>query len=475
MAPRRRPAAARTAKKAKPAPRARQMAPPRPRKRSKVASQNPIDQLSAGEEVDIHLLPDSAWKVGGTYHFKTTRLGKEEELAGDIMTVSYDADGGWLKVHLKGSPNPELQEIAHDMWKQGQQPTLRIHRCSNKCNHQGLAPNEAHGLTVRTPGADLPWNGNPLQQDPLGFGDLAAQLLPEPTGRAQLQGGQGRVQDLLGGEEDKARKESRKRRQRRRVQEMQQSKRWDPTSSSIDPTWKPPSIRQSTSSKRKNRSSSSGGSTISSEDEAVFPEAAKVRRVHNKCPGLLLRHALTEGRRLLNMTSGENETGERIVLVFARLYRQHLQARASSTPMKREMVAICGALDAILEGNILSIANRLEIMDDEYSVLASTQETRAATTEAYDEGRIAQRLSTGYRPMVTGKGLGLRDHQEKGGKKGDHQAPWWRPQGKGLQPNRPSLVRVDQAPSCDPRAKGHSQQPPATTQKHPPPDLLQQR
>ena len=197
------------------------------------------------------------------------------------------------------------------------------------------------------------------------------------------------------------------------------------------------------------------------------------------------------------MTSGENETGERIVPVFVRLYRQHLQARASSTPMKREIVTICGALDAILEGNILragdvlcqrlkalelisagtqpSIANRLEIMDDEYLVLASTQETRAATTEAYDEGRIAQRLSTGYRPMVTGQGLGLRDHQEKGGKKGDHQAPWWRPQGKGLQPNRPSLVRVDQAPVLRPQGKGHSQQPPATTQKHPPPDLLQQR
>ena len=118
---------------------------------------------------------------------------------GDILSVSYDADGGWLKVHLKGSPNPDLQEVAHDMWKQGQQPALWIHRCSNQCNnHQGLAPNEAHGLTVRTPGADLPWNGNLLQQDPLGFRDLEEQLLPKATGQAQPQGG---IRNLLGEEE----------------------------------------------------------------------------------------------------------------------------------------------------------------------------------------------------------------------------------------------------------------------------------
>ena len=144
--------------------------------------------------------------------------------------------------------------------------------------------------------------------------------------------------------------------------------------------------------------------------------------------------------------------------------------------MKREMVTICGALDAILEGNILragdvlcqrlkalelisagtqpSIANRLEIMDDEYSVLASTQETRAATTEAYDEGRIAQRLSTGYRPMVTGQGLGLRDHQEKGGKKRRPPSTLVAAARKRTAAQSPSLVRVDQAPVLRPQGKG---------------------
>lgn len=96
---------------------------------------------------------------------------------------------------------------------------------------------------------------------------------------------------------------------------------WSWKGSSLDPKFKRPKIRLK---RKRDESTSSSGSHSSqrSDDEDLFPEEDQIKYIHRKCPGLLTRHAIKQGKEKVLSLQGESSGSKDPGPVFVRSHRQ---------------------------------------------------------------------------------------------------------------------------------------------------------
>ena len=207
----------------------------------------------------------------------------------------------------------------------------------------------------------------------------------------------------------KGKKKGKKKKSRRRVKAMLSKARWDWRGTSLNPTFKAPTI----SKRLKDHSSNSSGSSSSNAESAheadmgLFDEPARVRKIAKRCPGLLSRQSMVEARRSLVMGVGETSSLNTVLPVFLKYYRQVLSHQLTSRPMNREALTLASIADALVEGEVLhaldiavqrtkslelmsrgtpaETATRLEVVLPERSSAVSMEESREILAEARRE------------------------------------------------------------------------------------------
>ncbi|CAL1129557.1 unnamed protein product, partial [Cladocopium goreaui] len=125
---------------------------------------------------------------------------------------------------------------------------------------------------------------------------------------------------------------------------------------------------------KKDDSSSSGETDSSGGDLATDH---RLRVVARRLPGYLTRRAAKDASTLLaQSTVGEETT---VFGIFRRYYRQVLQTKTSSRPMLREMATLRSALDKIVDGSILEVADLLSQRLKSLEMIASGSDPMVAT------------------------------------------------------------------------------------------------
>ena len=103
----------------------------------------------------------------------------------------------------------------------------------------------------------------------------------------------------------------------------------------------------------------------------------RLRVVARRLLGYLTRRAAKDASTLLaQSTVGEETT---VFGIFRRYYRQVLQTKTSSRPMLREMATLRSALDKIVDGSILEVADLLSQRLKSLEMIASGSDPMVAT------------------------------------------------------------------------------------------------
>ena len=409
MAPRRRPAAAKAAPR-----RARGLRPKAVPKRKAKARPTPNNRRKGEEhhpprkDTPWKLVQDFAFQVGHQVHLKGKYKGDAAECVGEVESLVEDQEGQWIKLDLTGTPHVGLQE-----WRKSCQDAFYANRAPLLKSLDAGVDGLFCAREVREVDPLLEWKSNLTELRR----DLEALPGLEAVARDLGYGVTGGVGNLLPPppaqrEEGESAKKPRKLRGKERVRQMVQQSTWSWAGSSLDPKFKRPKV--GLKRKREQSSSSSSvshsGSGERSEQEDLFPEESQTKHIARKCPGLLSRFAIKEAKKRLLTQVGEEAGNHAPSPVFVRYYRQVFAHSGASTPMKREYLTLATCLDSIIEGNILKcldvgvqrlkaveqmslgaaaqLANRLELIPPETSVLASLEESRGAAQEHRREEKI---------------------------------------------------------------------------------------
>ena len=152
---------------------------------------------------------------------------------------------------------------------------------------------------------------------------------------------------------------------------MLEKAKWNTDGTPLDPKYhKPIKINL-----RKKDDSSSSGETGSSGGDLATDH--RLRVVARRLPGYLTRRAAKDASTLqAQSTVGEETT---VFGIFRRYYRQVLQTKTSSRPMLREMATLRSALDKIVDGSILEVADLLSQRLKSLEMVASGSDPMVAT------------------------------------------------------------------------------------------------
>lgn len=210
--------------------------------------------------------------------------------------------------------------------------------------------------------------------------------------------------------------------------------------------------------RKKERSSSSGtGSSSSStgldeqemENDGIFQQASKVRRIGELYPGALGAQALVTMRSQLLTEVGIDEGRQGLRGIGIPYFRQFLSRRGSA-PQQRELQTLLTAVDnllagkiagtidlllqrvkscqAMMEGSHWTVAQRLELLGPESQMVVPMPELSAARKDIYEEARArGNAANVEGRPSYgkgQGKPKGEANDNRKGGGKERKQGKW---------------------------------------------------
>lgn len=247
-----------------------------------------------------------------------------------------------------------------------------------------------------------------------------------------------------------------KRSKKQQVRDMLQRAKWNCSATPLDPKYrKPIKIRL----KRKRQSSSSSGSSSGDcSSESSREGSSHLQRVAKQLPGYLARCSAKEANSLLAQEHGE---ATQTYAIFQKYYRQVILRKGGSKPLLREVATLTLAMDWLVQGRILQVADllsqrlksleliqggtpgdlaaQLELLPKELQGLATQVEAKVAKDEFQQEMKLQNQLK--------GKGPGKRfpftpasGKDAKGaGKWGDRKGPKDR---KGEQSPQSKIVQV---------------------------------
>ena len=422
-------------------------------------------------EIENPFLPfdSGAIWIGSQLRLKGTYCNNPVEVVGEITARFEDSSGNYLKLQVCGSPHLHVQEYVHGAIRAGLAGELFIQEGVMKVPARG--PEFFHPVLMKEPGRNLVVGSSPTP----GEGDLgqlhqAAEAMgfsqnpmPQaPPSAPRLGAGQpDPLQDRDGGsvssgessgvkkKKKKRKKKKRKRsggphrRTKERIKEMLVRSRWNWKGSSIDPMFRVKRDHGGSSS----RGSNSSSSEDSAESGGLFQEPSQVRRISQKCPGLLTRHGMSEANKFLRrFLLG----GDEVRPVMMKYFRQQVVQSGAmpSKPMRREFQTLATCLDSLVEGNVLGATDicmqrmkSLELMAQGGSpetamkvevLLPDTARLLSAGEghNAAQEQRTSERLETQLRGSAGGNRWMSRWEPPKGDRKGDGKGEGKKGEGK---------------------------------------------
>lgn len=450
---RRRPAAAKPALRKPAAQRTRP--PPGPKKQTAGPNEPP--------QGEVDQLPWDSFKVGAASLFCGTYQGKPSDFVGEIKAREEDCNGRWLQCYPWGSPDAPLTNWVKAEREQGRSGLLKVHLCGKSCVPEVGIEGQFHCKEVKLPAEDVEWKANLLDQgDGAGLPGLAAlaqqmgygatpqerrkreneakarkekdnrkERRNEGEGADSSQATTSSSSSRSGRKGKKEKRKAKKRRKKRKVKEMEEASRWSWKGTSLDPSFKPPKVSVS-----KPKASSSTDGTAGSDEDQLFPETQRVRKVAKSCPGLLSRQALKDAKNSLAYGIGESAGERSVTPVMLKYFRQILSNTNLTKSMQKEALTLCTAIDLILEGKVLrsmdvivqrlkaiemvakgsswDLAERVEITKERAS-LFSQAEASTAVAESKREKTLTWGLQNSFWTQDPHKGKGGKGEWTKGG------------------------------------------------------------
>ena len=434
-------------------------------------------------EGEVSQLPWDLFKVGVVGRFCGTYQGQTSDFVGEIKSREEDSSDKWLRCKPWGSPSSSVSEWVKKEKTKGRLGLLKVQICRQSCVPEVGIEGLFHCKEVKLPAEDLEWKSNLLERGgdtvlpglaslahEMGYGAVTPQ---RREGEQETKGKQKKEKEAQSGQSStssssqagkggkKERKRKRKRKQRRRVKEMEDKSKWTWKGTSLDPSFKPPKVSLS-----KPKATSSTEGTVGSDEDQLFPETQRVRKIARSCPGLLSRQVLKEAKSSLAFGVGESANELAVSPVMLKYFRQVLLTSNLTKSMQKESLTLCTALDLILEGRILrsmdvlvqrlkaiemvsrgaswDLAERIEIIK-ERSSLFSQAEASSALAEAKRErsvswGMQSQWTQDGWKGKG-GKGDWAKDGLKKGlkGEKGEEKGY----KGGGKRKEQPNAARTE--------------------------------
>ena len=261
--------------------------------------------------------------------------------------------------------------------EQGRSGLLKVHLCGKSCVPEVGIEGQFHCKEVKRPAEEAEWKANLLDQgDGAGLPGLAAlaqqmgyEAVPhqrrgrekehkarkkkdkkkekknEQQGADSSQSTTSSSSSRSGRKGKKDKRKARRRKRKRKVKEMEEASKWSWKGTSLDPSFKPPKVSLS-----KPKASSSTDGTAGSDEDQLFPETQRVRKVARSCPGLLSRQALKDAKNSLAFGVGESAGEKSVTPVMLKYFRQILSNTNLTKSMQKESLTLCTAIDLILEG-----------------------------------------------------------------------------------------------------------------------------
>ena len=370
------------------------------------ALEAPPELPGGGSSGGFVAIAEDSLKREGRYHLKGSYLNSVAEVTVKIDSLIEDSLGKWGQVTLLGTNHEPLRE-----WRLQNTNPLFVSRGVVGTDHQTPSPELFYSREFKEVDETVPWALNLKDQTSHG-GFLGIQQLAQDLGFGGAAPGAEANNTAPDGVGETEKKKKKRLRGKERVKAMLRLSQWNWKDTSLDPKFRRPKIRL----KRKRdetRSSSSEATQESrdSEGEDLFPEEDQIKYIHRKCPGLLTRHGIRQGKERVLALQGEGATAKDPEPVFVRYHRQVFAPLTSSAPLKREHLTLSSVLDCILRGEILRgsdilvqrlksleqmaqgapahLALKLEILPPENSTLASSEEARTAAAEHHKELKLA--------------------------------------------------------------------------------------
>lgn len=423
-----------------------------------------------GAEVPLWEVALDQWVPGASLVVtKGVYYGAEVQVAGRIQKVERTIGGTQLQVKLSGTTSEAILRVATSSPAE----LFQIHVCPQDCAQVECGDHLIHAMKGRKgkDDRDEDWTRSlegagreaaPMEDDELEA--LRKRSLAEAEAEAEKKRARKKApEDVVEEspkEEDEEKKKKKKDKKTKKKEKNLEDGRHPKAASSkklqmvfggtgLDPTERIQKrvLRraQKFMAKRKKRASSSsdssdqedGSSSASSwsgaalELEGVFNEENKTRALADRFPGILTLDCITTMRRSLLTTAGEEESEGGTKPVCLLYYRNQL-ARKATGAQSRELLNLCSALDcllkgkpaqaadilsqrikaqeAILHGTTWTIAQRMEVTQQEAHTVVGRAELRGAQKEDYEDARSK------WRTQQTGGKKGDSKGKNKGGK-----------------------------------------------------------
>eukprot|EP00435_Cladocopium_sp_Y103_P048002 s39_g14.t1 len=342
----------------------------------------------------------------GKYHLKGRYLGCEVEVTGRIEALIEDSLGKWGQFTLFGTNSEVLRE-----WRLKETELFYVSQNLVASDKEILNPELFYTQKVKSISGEVGWGKNLMKkaEDQEGPHLEGIENLARELGYGAGQKGNQVPEGAAGAPEPSA-PARRKLKGKERVAQMMKSSHWSWKGSSLDPKFKRPKIRLK---RKRDESTSSSGSHSSqrSDDQDLFPEEDQIKYIHRKCPGLLTRHAIKQGKEKVLFLQGESNASKDPEPVFVRYHRQVFLQNQPSAPLKREHLTLSSVLDALVRGEVLKAADiacqrlksleqisqgaspqlaiKLEILPQDRSTLASSEEAKTAASEHQRDLKLA--------------------------------------------------------------------------------------
>lgn len=434
----------------RPAARSRRVAPApkpkaRPKRKAKDSSANPP---SPPGWIDVKKVAHDTFPLGSLLHLEVFYQDETGDMVGKLEETHQDTEGIWLGIAVKGTKLTGLRSWrlthpgAHEYLYVCYQDTpvekrLKIGSVAYLVRAKKIdsVPLEWGKNCEEGAFPDPPLPGQEVETAPL---RLLAENLEAPPAANPKEDKRKFQEETSSSTSTKKKKKSKKKREK--VRHMVQKAKWNCQGTPLDPKYRRP-IKISLS-KTDNSSSSSAGSQSSAE----LATDHRLRAVSRRLPGYLTRRSARDASTVLaQATTGEEAMN---YANFRKYYRQILVHKTTSRPMLREMATLTSALDKILDGSILEVADllsqrlkSLEMIAGGADPMIATEvellprEMAGLTSEA--EGRYAQKeylSSVKLQKVLKGNGKGKPDRfPPKGDPKGDSKNRWGPPKGKGKE------------------------------------------
>ena len=433
----------------------------------------------------------------GTYYHRPVQV------AGTVTSVMMSGGSVHLKLKPTGTSNEELLKLVT-----GQpQKELRCHVCPPGCNQEEVAEDMVHvrvGRPMKAAAEEEAWVRNLEKGDGQEEDELALlRTRATPGDRGAHVGADEKMDEDKKDAKKKANKEKKvKKKEKKEVskkkkkgssqsreESTEEEVRLDGTRPKQANQKKPQLLFGGTGldpkdrirnrvarrarrhlRRKSERSSSSDtgsdGRTSISEDgekneETLFEQASKVRKVAEMFPGALASQAMGQMRSSLLQEVGYEDRPNVLYPVAVAYLRQHLQRRASG-PILRELLTLSHSLDLLLKGKVSSaadtmvqriksieqsltgshwsIAQRLEVLPPDSVTLTAVPEAVAAQKEIYEESKARWYASMpegkGISKGDKGRGKGRGDGKDRFGQHGDGGKKGAKGGGRGEPPKK---------------------------------------